>query len=338
MQEDLQIYLKNVRKADLKKLEKVADSFVTDPAGQPKRSEISIRENPAFHSKARVAPEREKRKIESISLGFKTQPPMDCIFCNPQKKAARFSKETGLEEQYFLNNSAAFSNLFSFGKIHGVVIYDYKKHIVDPRVLTVNNWIDGIKLVQTIGKASKKKYVSSHMNCGVKSASSLEHIHGQFHCEDEPLSRTMRLMMFGKKRYWKSWVKAMNEADLVLDFDPDSKTVLFVEWSPVFGKTELVVMNLETPCFQDMSEGEINSVAKFLSRAVKITMEKVSDQFNMVNLSASSKDDFCNQFRVFPRSPLSQGAKTWEGYLEAMGETVPHIQPEKLADIAKSIK
>jgi len=129
----------------------------------------------------------------------------------------------------------------------------------------------------------------------------------------------------------------LNEAGLVLDFDAESKTVLFVEWSPVFGKTELVVMNLETPSFQDMSEPEVNAVARFLSRAVKITMENVSDQFNVVNLSASKKDNFCNQFRIFPRSPLSHGAKTWEGYLEAMGETVPHILPEKLADIAKKI-
>jgi hypothetical protein len=151
------------------------------------------------------------------------------------------------------------------------------------------------------------------------------------------LSRTMRLMMFGKRNYWKSWVKAMDEAGLVLDFDAESKTVLFVEWSPVFGKTELVVMNMETPCFQDMDDKEINAVAKFIVKSVKITMERVSDQFNIVNLSASCKDNFCNQFRIFPRSPLSQGAKTWEGYLEAMGETVPHILPEKLAEIARKI-
>ena len=335
MLNDLVKYLKTTRKANLKKLENIVDSFVIDSAGNPKKYEIKIRANPAFHSKARIAPERETRKVETITLGFKTPPPLDCIFCDPQNKAAKFAKETGLEEQYYLNDSAAFSNLFTFGKIHGVIIYNYKKHIKDPRELSVNNWIDGIKIVQKIGKETKKKYVSSHINCGVKAASSLEHFHGQFHCEDEPLSRTGRLMMFSNKKYWKSWVKALFEQNLVIDFDMKSKTVFFVEWSPVFGKTELVIINFENTSFQNMNDDEVKAVAEFLWKAVKITMDHVSDQFNIVNLSGSSKDNFCNQFRIFPRSPLSHGVKTWEGYLESMGETVPHIPPEKLAEIAK---
>jgi hypothetical protein len=52
-------------------------------------------------------------------------------------------------------------------------------------------------------------------------------------------------------------------------------------------------------------------------------------------LSASAKDKYCNQFRIFPRSPSSQALKVWEGYLEFLGETVPHIHPEKLAELAK---
>jgi|GEM_PF-2408062 len=335
MLNDLVKYLKTTKKANLKKLENIVDSFVIDPTGKLKKYEIKIRTNPAFHSKARIAPEREMRKIETISIGFKEPPPLDCMFCDPKTKAARFAKETGLEEQYYLNDSAAFSNLFTFGKIQGVVIYNYKKHIKDPRELSLSNWIDGIKIVQKIGKETKKKYVSSHVNCGVKAASSLEHFHGQFHCEDEPLSRTMRLMMFSNKKYWKSWVKALLEQNLVIDFDMKSKTAFFVEWSPVFGKTELVIINFENTSFQNMNDDEVKAVAEFLEKAVKITMGHVSDQFNIVNLSGSRKDNFCNQFRIFPRSPLSQGVKTWEGYLESMGETVPHIPPERLADIAR---
>jgi galactose-1-phosphate uridylyltransferase len=335
MLNDLQKYLKSVKKADLKKLETVIDSSVIDPLGQTRKYEIKIRENPAFHSKARIAPERESRKMESITLGFKTAPSINCIFCDPKSKAARFSKETGLREQYYINDSAAFSNLFTFGIVHGVVLYSYKEHVRDPRNLTVDNWVDGIKLVQTIGNEAKKKYVCSNINFGAKSASSIEHFHGQFHCEDEPLSRTSRLMQFGKKAYWKSYVKALDEKGLVIDFDAKSKTALFVEWSPVFGKTEFVIINLENPSFQKMSDDEVRAVAKFIAKAIRLTMENVSDQFNMVNLSGASGDNFCNQFRIFPRSPLAHGAKTWEGYLEAMGETVPHILPEKLAEISK---
>jgi diadenosine tetraphosphate (Ap4A) HIT family hydrolase len=337
MQEELQKYLKGVKKANLAKLEEKVESFVIDSdeySNKALKYVINIRSNPAFHSRARIAPEREGRKTETISLGFKNAL-MDCLFCDPLKRAAKFSKETGLEEQYFLNETAAFSNKFSFGKIHGVVVYNYKRHVADPRTLSIGDFADGMKLVQKIGKKSKKNYVSLHMNCGVKAASSLEHIHGQFHCEDEPLSRTYRLMMFSKKSYWKSWVKAMDDAGLVLDFDAKSKTVMFVEWSPVFGKTEIVIMNLMTPSFLNLSDEEIDASARFLFRAINITMNNVSDQFNIVNLSASSKDNFCNQFRVYPRSPLSHGTKTWEGYLEAMGETVPHIKPENLIEMIK---
>jgi galactose-1-phosphate uridylyltransferase len=335
MLEDLDRYLKNTKKTDLKKLEKIVESFVKEPSGQIKKHEIKIRKNPVFNSKSRIAPERELRPMETNSAELQ-KASTECYFCNPQTKVARFTKETRLKEQYYMNDSVAFPNLFPFGNIHGVVVYDYKRHVTDPRSLSASNWIDGLKLVREIGKDSGKKYVSSNINCGPKAAASLEHFHGQFHCEDEPLSMTLLAMKLGNKKYWKSWVKALLERGLVINFDNESKTVLFIEWSPAFGKTELVVMNLENPCFQNMSDKEIESVAKFLSTAIRLTMSKVSDQFNVVNLSASSKDDFCNQFRIFPRSPLSQGIKSWEGYAEAMNETIPHISPEKLSEILEA--
>jgi galactose-1-phosphate uridylyltransferase len=309
---------------------------VLDPSGQTKKYSIEMRSNPVFNSKARVVPEREMRKIETISLGFKTSQALDCFFCDPKNKCAKFTKETGLEEQYYLHETAAFSNLFTFGKIHGVVVYNYKSHIRDPRILSVDNWMDGMKLIQNIGKVSKKDYVSMSVNCGFKAGSSLEHFHGQFNCEEEPLAKTSLAMKLGTKTYWKPWVKAMLEKGLVIDFDKESKTVFFVEWSPSLGKTELVVMNLETPSFQKMSGDEIKAVAKFLDKSVKITMNYISDQFNILNLSAGPKSNFCNQFRIFPRAPSSHGVKAWEGYLEFSGETVPHIVPEKLTDIIRS--
>jgi len=333
MLEDLEKYLKGIRKTDLKKLEKTIRCFVTEPEGQSKSCEIKIRNNPAFCSNSRIAPERETRKIETTSLGFKT-PSLKCFFCDPNK-CAKFSKETGLKKQYFLNESLAFSNLFPFGKVHGVVVHNYKQHIIDPRGLILNNWIDSIKLVKKIGKISKKKYVSMHINCGSKAASSLEHFHAQFHCEDKPLARTSLVMKLGTKKYWKSWVRALLEEELVIDFDKESKVVFFVEWSPVFGKTEFVVMALESSGFQKMSDKEISAVARFIDKAIRITIDRVSDQFNIINLSAAPKDDFCNQFRIFSRAPLSHGIKAWEGYLEFSGETVPHIIPERLAEIAR---
>jgi diadenosine tetraphosphate (Ap4A) HIT family hydrolase len=334
----LEDYLKKTKEINLKKLEKVIKSSVIEPSGQTKTYEIRIRSNPAFASKSRIAPERELRKIETASVS--KQVSGNCFFCDPLEKGARFAKDTGLGKQYYLNDSTAFSNLFTFGKIHGVIIYNYKKHITDPRNITLNNWLDGLKLVQEIGKESKKKYISSNINCGPKAAASLEHFHGQFHCEDEPLAKTMLCMNITKrlakksKNWWKSWLKSMLKSGLVIDFDDESKTALYVEWSPSFGKTELVIINLENPCFL-LNEVETASVVKFLDRAIKITMDNVSDQFNIVNLSASPKDDFCNQFRIFPRAPLSSGAKSWEGYLESMGETVPHISPEKIVKVAK---
>jgi len=336
----LEDYLKKIKKIDLKKLEKIIKSSVIDPSDQLKTCEIKIRSNPAFASKARIAPERERRPIETSEAPLE-ETSKECFFCNPKINCAKFVKETGLKQQYFLNDSVAFPNLFTFGNIHGIIVYNYKKHITDPRNLTLNNWIDGLKLVRDIGKESKKKYVSSNVNSGPKAAASLEHFHGQFHCEDEPLSKTSLCMNLTKKLakkssiWWKSWVKSMNENNLVIDFDEESKTVLYVEWSPAFGKTELVVINLENPSFASMNNIELESVAKFLEKAVKITMHNISDQFNIVNLSASPRDDFCNQFRIFPKAPLSLGVKSWEGYLEAMDETIPHISPEKLAEIAR---
>jgi galactose-1-phosphate uridylyltransferase len=334
MIKELESDLKGVKEIDLKKLEKIVKSTVLDPTGAKKTYEIKIRENPAFLSKARIIPARESRPIE---IDGELKPTMlgECFFCNPEK-TAKFSPETGLEEQYFLNDSMAFSNLFTSGKIHGVIVYNYKQHIVDPKQITVDNWIDGISLVKRIGKLSKKKYISSHINCGPKAASSLEHLHGQFHCEDTPLAKTLLSMQLTKKsEWWKSWVKSLNNDGLVIDYDNDSKTVLYAEWSPAFGKVELVVMNLENPSFM-MREKEISAVAKFLHKSMKIISE-ISNQINVVNLSASEKDSYCNQFRIVPRAPISQALKSWEGYIELLGETIPHIHPEKLAENARQM-
>lgn len=334
----LEDYLKKTKEINLKKLEKIVKSSVLDPSEQMKTYEIKIRSNPAFASKSRIVPEREARKIETTSVS--KEAPKECFFCDPLGKCAKFAKETGLQKQYYLNDSAAFSNLFTSGNIHGVILYNYKKHITDPRNLRLNNWLDGLRLVQDIGKESKKKYISSNVNYGPKAAASLEHFHGQFHFEDEPLSKTSLCMLLTKKlakkskAWWKSWIKSIDKAGLIIDFDEESKTVFYAEWAPSFGKTEQVIINLENPCFL-LNECETEAVAKFLSKAVKITMENVSDQFNIANLSASPKDDFCNQFRIFPRGPLAAGAKSWEGYIEFMNETIPHIHPEKLAEIAR---
>ena len=326
--------LKDVQEIDLSQLEEVVNTIVLDPAGRKKEQVIKIRENPAFASRSRIAPERELRPME-INEELKLKLLGDCYFCDPAK-AAKFSHESGLKEQYFLNDSMAFSNLFTSGKIHGVVVYNYKQHVIDARQLSLENWIDGIRLVKKIGKLTKKKYVSCHANGGAKAASSIEHFHGQFHCEDTPLAKTLLSMNLTKnKNWWKSWVKSLDNLGLVIDYDADSKTALYVEWSPAFGKAELVIINLENPCFQ-MSDKETEAVARFLQKAVKVVYE-ISDQFNIVNLSASAKDKYCNQFRIFPRAPTSQALKAWEGYIEFLGETIPHIHPKKLAELAREI-
>jgi len=329
MKKELKKYFKNVKEINLKKLEKIVQVKVIDPVTNKKRThKVRIRINPAFGSKARISPERELRPVEIIQK-ISSKETSTCFFCDPENKCAKFAPEFGLKKLYYLNNSVVFPNSFPSGKIHGMVVYNFKFHDTDPRKLKVNNWVDGIKLVQKIGKLTRKKFVSTHINCGPKAGASLEHFHGQFHCEDSPLAKTELSVKLTDKKWWKSWVKTMFEEGLVIGFDRESKVVLYAEWSPVFGKAELVIVTLEKPSFQSMNGKEIRSVANFLDKAIKIIM-KVSDQFNVVNLSTSAKGNFCNQFRIFSRAPLAQGLKSWEGYLEFMGETVSHIDPKKL--------
>lgn len=332
--EKLTDYLSNVEPTNLKELERriKAPSVKTE-------YEVILRDNPAFFTKSRIAPQRELRRLETARK-VSVKKFKGCLLCNHTKDKAKFPP--GLNHRYFLNDSSILPNLFPSGEIHGIVVYNYKKHDKSPAKLSLNNWADGIKLVQEVGKHSKKKYVSSHINYGPKAASSLEHFHGQFHCEDEPLSKTRLALKLVKelsdgKSWWKSWISSMLKEGLVIDFDPESKVVMYSEWSPVFGKSELVILNFESPSFMSMNEKEIETVAKYLSLGVKITNE-ISDQFNIINLSAAQDDNFCNQFRICSRAPLSNGLKAWEGYLELMGETVPCVDPKKLVEISKTIK
>ncbi|MDI6806580.1 MAG: hypothetical protein QMD14_02050 [Candidatus Aenigmarchaeota archaeon] len=319
-----------MQKTDLQELEEKIKIPVISPENKKLEYEVKIRKNPAFGSRARIAPKREFR-LKEIKKIRRYGGKKECYFCNPEK-CAKFSPESNLKKQYFLNNSFAFSNLFPFGKIHGVIVYNYKSHVLDPRVIVLNEWVDGLTLVQSIGKESKKPYVSTHVNCGEKAGTSLEHFHGQFLCENEPLEKVKHAMKNtgewegGSKNYWYAWIESMKNAGLLIDSD-ESNTVFYVEWSPTFGKVELVIINLDKPSFLSLSKEEIMATAKFLKMGVEIIM-KLSDQFNVINLSASPEDDFCNQFRIFPRAPSKEGMKSWEGYLENLGETVPSIEPE----------
>jgi galactose-1-phosphate uridylyltransferase len=326
MKKYLKEYLKGVKKIDLRKLEKKVEAKVLDPSGKTKKYQIKIRENPAFLSKARIAPARKLRKIETAKK-VSTKKKKECFFCDPEKKCAKFSSKK-LEKLYYLNDSVVFSNLFPLGEIHGVVVFNYKTHNTDPRNLNLSHWADGINLVQKIGKLTRKKYISFHINYGPKAAASLEHFHGQFHCEDFPPAKTQLVLKTTNKKWWKSWLKTLLAEGLVIDFDPKTKVALYAEWSPVFGKTELVIITLEKPSFQLLEEKEIKTTAKYLNKAIRKIM-RISDQFNVINLSAQTKDNFCNQFRVFARAPLAQGVKSWEGYLEFMEETVHFQDPKK---------
>lgn len=320
-----------MRKIDLNKLEEKIKVFVISPENEKLEYEVKIRENPAFSTRARIAIARELRPKE-IKKYRGEEKKAECYFCNPEK-CAKFSPESNLKQQYFLNNSLAFANLFPFGKIHGVIVYNYKSHVLDPRKITLNEWVDGLNLVQNIGRESKKPYISTHLNHGEKAGTSLEHFHGQFLCEDKPLTKTEQVMERCKKlgggvrKYWHAWLEAIKSKGLLIDLNKESETSFYVEWSPAFGKVELVIVNLNKPSFLSLDKGEIEATANYLRRGVEIVM-KVSDQFNIINLSASPMDDFCNQFRIFPRAPSKEGMKSWEGYLENLGETVPAIEPE----------
>ena len=341
MIKDLSSYLRKVKKINLRQLERTVTSKVIDSSKKIKTHEIKIRENPAFFSKARISIKRELRPLEIKRIAPKTMK-SKCVFCNPKIGFAGFDPKLKLKPEYHLNDSVVFSNLYPTGKIHGLIIHT-KNHVVDARQLKIRHWADSIKLVQKIGKMSKKKYVSYNVNHGTKAGASIEHFHGQFHCEDVPLSKTLLSMKLTKKlggtskKWWLGWIKSMLSEGLVLDFDSENKVVMFVEWSPAFGKTEIVVMTMETSAFQSMSDGEVETVARYLKEATTITSQKISEQYNILNLSASSKDDYCSQFRIISRAPLSDGTKSWEGYLEFLGETVPHIDPKKLVKLAKQI-
>jgi galactose-1-phosphate uridylyltransferase len=341
MFKDLSKYLRDIKKINLRKLEKTVTAKVKDASKKTKTYKIHIRENPAFFSKARIDIKRELRPIE-IKKIRKSTPQRKCVFCNPFGFAG-FDPKTKLDPSYHLNDSTIISNLFPAGKIHGIILHT-KKHIVDARNIKIRHWVDSIKLVQKAGNLSGKKYVSYNVNHGSKAGASIEHFHGQFHCEDEPISKTLLSMKLTKKfsgksqKYWKGWVKSMLSEGLVLDYDPISKVVMFVEWSPVFGKTEIVVMTMETSAFQEMSQGEVEVVAKYLKKATEITTANISEQYNIINFSAAPNDDYCNQFRIFSRAPSSQGIKSWEGYMEFMGETIPHTDPKKFAILARKVK
>ena len=75
----LEDYLKNVKEINLKKLEKIVKSSVTDSSGKLKTYEIKIRDNPAFASKSRIAPERELRPI-GTTISSSQETSKECFF------------------------------------------------------------------------------------------------------------------------------------------------------------------------------------------------------------------------------------------------------------------
>lgn len=321
----------------LNELEKVINTKVYDEIHKREvERKIIFRENPIFLSRARIEPSREERRIETSFVYPAKVKEEECFFCNPNEKCSKFSHEN-LNPIYFLNESVVFSNLYPIDEIMGVVVYDYKRHVVSPLELNSSHWRDGLSLVKKVFESSGKRYVYNHVNFGPKSAASIEHFHGQFICTDYESILTSRIrenvvkLGVSPKAALKAWIEALEEEGLVLKRDEVTGTYLFVEWSPVFGKSELVIASLHRSSLGEMEDFEIQKVAEFLDLATKLFFTHVSNQFTIINVASFKSDEFCNQFRIVARAPLEHGIKTWEGFLELSGESVPHILPEDLA-------
>lgn len=314
---------------DFNKLEKKIKTKVFDPRTKKiEEYEIVKRINPAFNSLARINPAREKRplKIKKIKVQKRKK---DCFFCDPENKCARFVKP--LEPLYYLNDSVAFSNLYPLGEISGVIVHNYKKHVIDARSTTIKQWNDSLQLAKKVCIESNKKFLSYNINNGPKGAASQEHFHAQFLCQNKEFKIVELVKRLVNKDWWKSWLDFMNKKKLVIS--KKNNVYLYSEWAPAFGKVELVVLSLKSPSLLQMDKNEIMIVSKFLKKGIDFIADNISGQFNMLGLS--SNKDFCNQFRIIPRSPLNEGLKTWEGYLEFMNETVPHISPESIAKLLR---
>jgi len=297
---------------------------------------IIFRYNPAFSGRARIEPERESRKLETTYHEARVKEE-ECYFCHPEEKCSKFPEDFGLQRIYFLNESVAFSNLYPIDEVMGVIVYNYKRHTISPLELSYENWRDSLILVKKVFEDSGKKYLYNNLNFGPKSAASIEHLHGQFICSNYELSLVKKVkenlskVSSSIKEFWRRWLKAMFEKGLVLHFDEKNKVALFVEWAPIFGKSEFVIISLNSSSLAEMKNEEIESVAKLLEVSTKIFFKNVSDQFTIINLASFPGDDFCNQFRIVARAPLAYGMKVWEGFLELSGESVPNIIPEELA-------
>ncbi|MCW1300958.1 MAG: hypothetical protein QW507_02910 [Candidatus Nanoarchaeia archaeon] len=326
----------------LNELEKVVNTKVYDEIHKQEiERTIIFRENPIFMSRARIEPSREERKIETdFAYPIKVKEE-ECFFCHPNEKCSKFRHEN-LSPIYFLNESVVFSNLYPIDEIMGVVVYDYKRHVVSPLELNSSHWRDGLLLVKKVFESSGKKYVYNHLNFGPKSAASIEHFHGQFICSNYESILTSRVRENARKLEvsprlaLKSWIEALDEKGLILKRDENTSTYLFVEWAPVFGKSELVITSTYHSNLGEMEDLEIQKVAEFLELGSKLFFTHVSNQFTIINVASFKSDEFCNQFRIVARAPLEQGMKSWEGFLELSGESVPNILPEALAQKLKN--
>lgn len=272
----------------------------------------------------------------------------NCPFCVADKGGTRFP-ESFVEGGYFREgDSICVPNLFSKAMVDAVCIVNFKKHLLNAKAFTGEDFYNVLKNCKRVIERAKACYnISNHilgMNFLHPGGSSMPHPHLQVHIRGVEYSGLKNLMNLSKdyyekygKSYWdeivlsekvekKRYIADMDGIDWLVPFSPSHQKEV---WGIVRGKGSIY----------ELSDKDLEKLAIGISKVVSF-YEDEGNTYTFALLSSPVKDVgdyFSVQVRLCARPALKALYSNFDTWFDPMfvGDDVHTQSPEEYGDKLK---
>lgn len=268
-----------------------------------------------------------------------------CLFCpeNIERTTPKFPPFLVPEGRIKVGGSTVFPNLFPFARLHAVVTLT-EKHFVPLEEMEAEIIGDGLRASLELAKVlntkdPQSKYVSVNWNCLPTAAASLMHPHFQVVADSRPtkyvaeaVSASESYLRRNGSSYWSDLIESEEGGER---FVAREGCFAWVASFAPMGNNEVVGIANGTSQLLGLHEGEVNDLAKGLSKILKAYSRLGLQGLNMAVYSeplAQETKRFSLHARLISRPKLKLLYTSDAGFMERLhDEVIVETMPEAVA-------
>lgn len=295
------------------------------------RNILEKRKDPLTGIIVRINKDIKNKPRKSFELNYKSE---DCVFC--KNRILNETPDFFNFNKLILNNSILFQNAYPYGKIHGVLVPNFKDHVKNFSELRFQEFYDGFILIKDFVKRNFElkgfDYVYINLNKGFPAGASQEHLHFQIIQEDSPtfyhsiiIEKSKEYFNKNKKFLLEEYFNEEKKERLIYE---DDYLLLVSPFAPFRNNEVIGLIKL----FDILNTTEIifRKVLEKLFILFRV-YEKLFNNFNFVMYISLNKND-----KVFPFFRIGERKFLDIAYMELYNwEYVISTIPEEYKEIIK---